>query len=348
MTKIYNLHNARKWKNDEFYTQYEDVEREMESYIEYDHDVFRDKVILCPCDNPQKSNFTKYFINNFKRLGIKKLISTCYLGKSEQTSVFDQNFNGKVFTLCRDTQKWQLLNLFGNGDFRSEEITRFRDEADYIITNPPFSLFREFISWIMAADKQFSIIGSQNAITYKDIFPLIKENRMWLGNGFRGNVGFFSSEYQDNAKASEHKDGLIRVSGVMWFTNIDHGKRHRPINLMTMDENLKSNKQLINKCRLENWLDGGGNPIYPRYTYYDAIEVPFSNAIPSDYSGMMGVPITFLDRYCPEQFEIVNGVSRHAYIQTDEMNPRGTYGTDVNGKRMYFRIMIKQKENNDA
>lgn len=319
------LGQAKADKNDEFYTQYEDVQREINAYLEYNPDTFKNKTVLLPCDDPEWSNFTKFFAQNFENLGLKKLISTSYATESKnqysngyQFTIEDfltdyetksPQYNkaitgkkGKIFTLTRDTNnsgnvdiddlEWSYLD--GDGDFRSEEVKKLRDESDIIITNPPFSLFREFVAWIMEANKQFVIVGNQNAITYKEIFPLIKDNKMWLGKGFPGNVGFFGSIYEDKAMAGEHQEGKIRVSGVMWFTNLDHGRRHQPLSLMSMEDNLKYSKHKEIK---ENG--------YPRYDNYDAIEIPYSDAIPSDYDGIMGVPITYIPKYNPEQFLIL-------------------------------------------
>lgn len=318
MAKNTNLGAAKTAKNDEFYTQYADIQKEVNAYIEYNPDVFRGKTILLPCDDPEWSNFTKFFAQNFAFFGLKKLISTSYAIESKkyktdwQPTLFEtenplynvekSRVKGKIFTLTHDTNhngridindlQWQYLE--GDGDFRSAEVTALRDEADIIITNPPFSLFREFLAWIMEGGKQFLIIGNQNAITYKEVFPLIKENKIWLGKGFTGGAGHFISNYTDYATAGDHKEGMIRVSGVVWFTNIDHGRRHKPLQLMTMADNIKFSRHKEIK-------DIG----YLHYDNYDAIEVPFTDAIPSDYEGVMGVPISFLDKYCPEQFEIV-------------------------------------------
>ena len=268
MAKNSNLSQAKAAKNDEFYTQYADIQKEVNAYIEYNPDVFRGKTILLPCDDPEWSNFTKFFAQNFEFFGLKKLISTSYAIESKnyktdwQPTLFEtenplynadkSRVKGKIFTLDHDTNtngridindlQWQYLD--GDGDFRSAEVTALRDEADIIITNPPFSLFREFLAWIMAGQKQFAIIGNQNAITYKDVFPLIKENKVWLGKGFTGGAGHFISLYEDYATAGDHKEGMIRVSGVVWFTNIEHGRRHQPLKLMTMVDNLKFNKKL--------------------------------------------------------------------------------------------------------
>jgi len=314
-----NLSNAKTGKNDEFYTQYNDIQCEVNAYIEYDPNVFRGKTILLPCDDPEWSNFTKFFAQNFEQFGIKKLISTSYAVEAKainewkptlfetQSPYYDADksrTNGKIFILDEDINgdgrfnindlKWEYLD--GDGDFRSDEVKALRDEADIIITNPPFSLFREFISWIIEADKKFICIGNQNAITYKEIFPFIKDNKIWLGKGFKGGAAHFISNYQDVATAGNHIEGMIRVSGVVWFTNIEHGRRHEPLPLLTMEDNImySSHKEIKGKK-------------YYHYDNYDAIEVPYSDAIPSDYDGVMGVPITFLDKYCPEQFEIIGG-----------------------------------------
>lgn len=321
------LRNANKAKNDEFYTQYSDIEAEINAYVEYNPDVFKGKTILLPCDDPEWSNFTKYFASNFEKFGLKKLISTSYAKSAgnKQLTLFEQNsplydeelhdIRGKLFTLTHDTDGSGNIDmddiefsgyLEGDGDFRSYEVCKLRDEADVIITNPPFSLFREFLAWIIEGKKQFIIIGNQNAITYKEIFRLIKNNKMWLGQGFKSNVGyFFAPDYEDYATAGQHKKGFIRVSGVMWFTNIDLSKRHEMLQLDTMAHNLKFNKRLKKKFEEDfKKLD------YPKYYNYDAIEVPFTECIPSDYENAMGVPITFMGKYNPEQFEIIGlGIS---------------------------------------
>ena len=264
-----NLNTAKNAKKDEFYTQYSDIETEMNAYVEYNPDVFHDKTILLPCDDPEWSNFTKYFASNFERFGLKKLISTSYAkGVGNKTlTLFEQNsplydvelhnIRGKLFTLTHDSDGSGNIDmddiefsgyLEGDGDFRSEEVKKLRDEADIIITNPPFSLFREFLAWIIEGKKLFIIIGNQNAITYKEVFPLLKNNQIWLGQGFKSNVGYFyAPEYNDYAVAGQHKEGFIRVSGVMWFTNIDLGKRHEILQLDTMAHNLKFNKKLKKK-----------------------------------------------------------------------------------------------------
>lgn len=321
-----SLSAAKNAKNDEFYTQYSDIEAEMNAYIEYNPEVFKDKTILLPCDDPEWSNFTKYFASNFTRLGIKKLISTSYAkgAANKQPTLFElesplynpqqHDTHGKLFTLTRDTDGNGTVDtddieftgyLEGDGDFRSSEVKKLRDEADIIITNPPFSLFREFLAWVLEADKQFVIIGNINAITYKEVFPLLSDNKVWLGYSIHSGDRKFNvpDDYPLNAAGcgiDENGKKFIRVKGVRWFTNIDHGKRHENLILDTMEHNLKFNKKLKNKLEKEY-----GKLEYPHYDNYDAIEVPFTECIPSDYDGVMGVPITFIDKYNPDQFDIV-------------------------------------------
>lgn len=295
-----NLCRAKTEKNDEFYTQYEDIEAELNVYYEYDHDVFRGKTILCPCDDPEWSNFTKYFTDHFKRFGLRRLISTSY----------SKSGRGKILVMDRPGEKPVFQYLNGDGDFRSDEVSMLRDESDVIVTNPPFSLFKEFLAWIMGAEKQFAIMGNVNAITYKETFPLIKENRMWLGASIHsGGLKFTVPEDYPLEAAGRGIDEngklFIRVNGVRWFTNLDHGQCHEPMQLMTMADNLKYNKKLKKKCEKEGWVDENGKPYYPKYDNYDAIDVPFTKCIPSDYDGVMGVPVTFLDMFAPQQFEII-------------------------------------------
>ena len=319
-----NLGAAKKAKFDEFYTQYHDIEKEMSAYLDFDKNVFRDKTILLPCDDPEWSNFTKYFAQNFERLGLKKLISTSYAPDSKpqelnlqltlfetQSPKFDKSkarANGKIFTLTRDTTGDKKINvndleweyLKGDGDFRSAEVTALRDEADIIITNPPFSLFREFLDWITSANKKLVIIGNMNAITYKETFRLIKDNKLWVGaTGFNEGMYFRVPDnfmYAPTYKFDRERDGIKvnRVPGVCWYTNIDHGRRHEPLPLMTEADNTKFSKH--------KEIKGKG---YQKYDNYDAIEIPFTDAIPSDHAGVMGVPISFLIKYNPDQFEIV-------------------------------------------
>lgn len=321
-----SLGAAKSAKNDEFYTQYSDIEAEMNAYVEYNPDVFRGKTILLPCDDPEWSNFTKYFASNFDRFGLKKLISTSYAKGAgnkqltffeEQSPIYDEKLHkthGKLFTLTHDRNGSGSIDtddiefcgyLEGDGDFRSKEICKLRDNADIIITNPPFSLFREFLAWIMKAEKQFILIGSKNVITYKEVFPLIKNNKIWLGPGFSGGNAYFRiiPEYAREFASGvyDKTTGLVKFRNVGWFTNIDHGQRHELLILDTMNHNLKYNKALRKK--LENDF---GLLEYPYYDNYNAIDVPFTECIPSDYDGIMGVPITFLDRYNPDQFEIID------------------------------------------
>ena len=345
-----NLHNAKMAKNDEFYTQYPDIQKEIDAYLEYDPNVFKDKTILLPCDDPEWSNFTKFFAQNFEKFGLKKLISTCYVNTKQiylnNDCLQDFNSHGKILVITKENlnSKWQYLK--GNGDFRSSEIKALRDESDFIITNPPFSLFREFVSWIFESNKKFLIIGSMNAVTYKKVFPLIKDNKMWLGKGFKSRVGYFINKfYTDYATASDHKEGMIRVPCVVWFTNIEHGIKHKPLSLLTMSDNLKFNKKLKNP-KYQN--------IYKKYDNYDAIEIPLTDAIPSDYDGVMGVPITFLDKYCPEQFEILGITQRNddpykikrytnnEYKNTNDLNARATILNNGIPKSLFPRILIRK------
>jgi len=320
------LSEAKKAKYDEFYTQYRDIETEMSAYLDYNPEVFKGKTILLPCDDPEWSNFTKYFAQNFEKLGLKKLISTSFAAESKtykefyqptlfETSrpQFDQKktaIKGKIFSLTGDKNLNSLIDiddlewdyLEGDGDFRSAEVKKLRDEADIIITNPPFSLFREFLAWILEADKKFVIIGNLNAITYKEIFPLIMTNQIWLGNGFKSGNAFFLTPFAENYGQGVYmpESGLVKFRNTSWYTNLDHGKRHKAIPLMSYEDNLK----------YSNHKEIKGKSAYDKYDNYDAIEVPFTDAIPSDYDGVMGVPISFLDKYSPEQFEILGATQR--------------------------------------
>ena len=376
MAENSNLASAKNAKKDEFYTQYSDIEAEMNAYITYNPDVFRDKTILLPCDDPEWSNFTRYFVSNFVRFGLKKLISTSYAFSSGNANMTRLEVNsplydaakhdtcGKLFILEADTDGNGSVDeddmvfaryLDGDGDFRSEEVTKLRDEADIIITNPPFSLFREFVSWIMEAKKQFIIIGNVNAITYKEFFPYLKENLVWLGYSIHsGDRAFYvPDDYPLHAAGcgvDEQGRRFIRVKGVRWFTNIDHCGRHEPLLLDTKAHNLKYNKKLKKK------LDGWAVSDYPKYDNYDAIEIPFTECIPSDYDGVMGVPITFLDKYNPEQFEILWITQRNddpyklkryttdEYKNANDLNARATILIDGVPKSVYARILIRHKK----
>jgi hypothetical protein len=328
-----NLGAAKKAKNDEFYTQYADIEKEMNAYIDYDKNVFKDKTILLPCDDPEWSNFTKYFAQNFEKLGLKKLVSTSYAPNSKNiddlfaptefelgSDKYDKaksECNGRIFTLTKDMNKDRRIDfqdiewdyLEGDGDFRSEELRMLRDEADIIITNPPFSLFRSFLAWIIDGKNKFAIIGNMNSITYKEVFPLVKEDLTWLGATGNGSDMVFAvppgteiaEGDRDKAARLGYKGDFTRLGNSCWFTNIEHGRRHKPLPLMTMVDNLKFSRHKAVK----------GNA-YQAYDNYDAIEIPFTDAIPSDYEGVMGVPISFLDKYNPEQFEIIGMAKRGA------------------------------------
>ena len=364
-----SLHAAKNAKNDEFYTQYSDIEAEMNAYVEYDPDVFRGKTILLPCDDPEWSNFTKYFAANFERFGLKKLISTSYAkgaGNRQMTlfelesPLFDESkheTHGKLFTLAQDKDGSGRVDaddiefsgyLKGDGDFRSAEVTALRDEADVIITNPPFSLFREFLAWIMAGKKQFVIIGNQNAITYKEVFPLLKSNEIWLGAPFPSGNAYF--DVPADADTSAYANGVfdpvtrrLHFRNCRWFTNIDFGGRHEELQLMTMRENLKFNKKLRNKLERDF-----GRLEYAHFDNYDAIEVPFTECIPSDYEGVMGVPITFMDRYNPEQFEIIGLIAGNIRGLAGIPSKVGKDGPYINGKLRYGRILIRAKKEADV
>lgn len=294
MAKNSNLRTAASAKQDEFYTRLTDIEKEMSHY----KDFFKGKVVYCNCDDARESNFFKYFSKNFEFLGLKKLITTGYKVEGKGVVLVyegDKNGNHKV-----EDNEIVVRQLEGSGDFRSEECIEFLKEADVVVTNPPFSLFREYIKQLMDYGKKFLVIGSMNAITYKEIFPYIKNNELWLGN--------------QNVKEFRSPNGEIKKFGnILWYTNIQHKKRNTPIDLY---------KRYSNE--------------YPKYDNYDAIEVSKVSDIPMDYDGVMGVPITFLDKYCPEQFEIV-GLDRYV-----ENNPHYGHRFTINGKETYARVLIKK------
>lgn len=338
------LHNAKLSKKDEFYTQLSDIERELKHYKNH----FRDKVIYCNCDDPRVSNFFHYFSFNFEKFGLKKLITTCY--KNQDMDLFSQNNSEQAIYLeyngdrngnnVPDPEEIGIKHLKGDGDFRSKESIELLKQADIVVTNPPFSLFREYVAQLIEYEKKFIIIGHQNAISYKEIFKLIKENKMWLGFGFKGGAAhFINKHYEDYATAGDHKDGMIRVSGVVWFTNLDITKRHEEL-------------ILYKKYAPEE---------YPKYENFDAINVNKTKDIPMDYDGYMGVPITFLDKYSPDQFEIL-GLSRYTKTQgmskefVDAYYKSGQTGAiseghpdlcyyDLNNKPVvpYMRVLIKNK-----
>lgn len=340
MAKNENLTKARAEKNDEFYTQFDDIQREMNAYIMFDRDVFRGKTVLLPCDDPEWSNFTKFFVANFAFYGLKKLISTSYAPAAVMRGEAGADPRGRVFVLEADENgdgrvdmndlKWEYLE--GDGDFRSAEVTALRDEADFVITNPPFSIFREFLAWIMEGGKKFAMITSKNCVTYKEVFPLIKDNLIWSGREeWSGGMWFRSTSEED---ADKIVNGVpMRNVPAMWLTNIEHGRRHQPLPLMSASDNLRFNPKMA------------GKTAYDRYDNYDAIEVPATKAIPSDYEGFMGVPITFMDKYCPEQFEIVGATESEGKGFSMGLWHGGNSPAQatVNGKRVFKRIFIKNK-----
>lgn len=333
-----NLNAAKEAKKDEFYTQLPDIENELRHYKEH----FRGKTVLCNCDDPYESNFFKYFALNFNNLGLKKLMATCYDGspimgqelqlftfddegedkriayKVEITEVTDTNGDGVVnladvqYLLQNDKNVLTLLK--GHGDFRSAECIEMLKEADIVCTNPPFSLFREYVAQLMKYEKKFVLIGPYNAITYKEIFPLIKNNSLWLGYGFKAGNAFFKIPIEQKREYAsgvyDEKTGLVKFRNCTWFTNLDHKKRHEELILF------------------KNYTPEE----YPHYDNYDAINVDKTQNIPCDYDGVMGVPITFLDKYNPQQFEIIK--FRKGNDDKD---------LSVNGKCPYFRILIRRK-----
>ena len=357
-----NLSRAKNAKNDEFYTQYQDIEKEIMAYLDFDANTFKDKTVLLPCDDPEWSNFTKFFAQNFERFGLKKLISTSYAIESKmykggyQVTMFEESApqndknksktNGKIFTLTHDKSgdgkidindlEWQYLE--GDGDFNSDEVKKLRNESDIIITNPPFSLFRDFLAWIFEANKKFIIIGSKNSITYKEVFPLIKENKMWVGTtSFNKDVLFISPEKIDPkdkpSSATRTVDGVVYLrSPSVWWTNLDHGRRHQPLSLMSRADTIKFNKKLKGQD-------------YQNFDNYNAINVPFTDAIPNDYDGAMAVPISFLDKYAPEQFEIIssNDIRKNDSIPYKEHGLIKDKDGAINGKPTYVRLVIKKK-----
>ncbi|MBI3020009.1 MAG: adenine-specific methyltransferase EcoRI family protein [Parcubacteria group bacterium] len=391
-----NLTNAKRVKNDEFYTQYSDIQKEIEAYLEYNPNVFRDKVVYCNCDDPFESNFFRYFVLNFNKLGLKQLITTSY--KPSPVANLELPLYGDDKTLTKSkgrpkiTANKFIINEVGdtdgdgdfdlkdiaeqlkankhnewtpledNGDFRSAESINLLKQSDIVVTNPPFSLFREYISQLMEYEKKFLIIGNLNAITYKEVFPLLKENKVWLGNNYKVNAGAMFFEIPEKianleqvreikTNESGKKVYITRVQGVRWFTNLDHGRRHQPLPLMTKTEVIK----FVTKKPFE------------KYDNYDAIEVSLVKNIPSDYSGIMGVPVSILDKYSPEQFEIVgmcenvdlykqktkvytSAECKQAYL--DKFGKKGTYDLNASGvvirngllEKVYQRVLIKHKK----
>jgi len=367
---VKNLHKAKKSKSDEFYTQYIDIQKEVEAYLEYNPDVFRDKIVYCNCDDPFESNFFRYFVLNFERIGLKQLITTSYKPSpvaNRQLKLFgddkalpqtkgrpkitankfiinevgdidgDGEFSLKDVALQLKQNKhneWSPLD--GDGDFRSDESISLLLQSDIVVTNPPFSLFRDYLKQLVDYDKKFLIIANINAITYKEVFPLIKENKIWLGTGMgRWISGFIVPEsyelYGTEARIDEEGNRIVATNNCLWLTNLDHGKRHQPLPLVTMSDNLKfsSHKNVKGKE-------------YKKYDNFDAIEVPFTDAIPSDYDDLMGVPITFLDKYNPDQFEII-GCS-YDYGRPVGWNKNINMSVSVEGVNVYKRLLIKHKK----
>lgn len=382
-----NLASAKLAKNDEFYTQYPDIQKEIEAYLDYDSNAFTDKVVYCNCDDPFESNFFRYFTLNFKRLGLKQLITTSYkpspidetqlvltgivepdtkkikgrnktqakrfiindVGDFDGDGAFNNNDIAKQLKANKNNE-WKTLKgdrIYPAGDFRSTECVELLKQSDIVVTNPPFSLFRDYVSQLIEYNKKFVIIGSMNAITYKEIFPLIKDDNMWFGNGFHaGNAYFATPNIREFASGVyDTNTGLVKFRNVVWFTNLDHGKRHRQLSLMTMDDNRKFNKKIIKS-----------ETAYKKYDNYDAIEVPFTDAIPNDFKGVMAVPISFLEKYSPEQFKILGVTQRNDdpykvrkytiadYPNANDLNARGVVMIENKPKAMYARILIQHRE----
>ena len=314
-----SFREAKVAKKDEFYTQLVDIENELKHYKEH----FKGKTVLCTCDDPRVSNFFHYFSYNFEKLGLKRLITTCY--KNQNRDLFSNNdseraiwleyFGDRNGNLVPDPEEIGINYFDGDGDFRSPECIELLKQSDIVVTNPPFSLFREYVAQLMKYEKKFVIVGHQNAIKYKEIFPLIKDNKLWLGYGFKGGAGHFISKYEDTATAGDHREGMIRVSGVNWFTNMEIQKRNEDL-------------ILFKKYTPEE---------YPTYDSYDAKNVDKTSDIPCDYYGIMGVPITFLDKYNPEQFEIVGEFNNGSDSELDLAKPI------VCGEQKYSRIAIRRR-----
>ena len=324
MTKNTNLTDAKKAKNDEFYTQIEDIEKELKNY----KDFFRGKKVLCNCNdgklNGVWSSFAQYFSMNFEHLGLESLTCISYNKNGHGIKyVYQGDKNGNRIT---DDFEWEVTELDGHGDFSDEEGCQLMQECDVVVTNPPFSLFRDFVAQLMEYNKKFLIIGNMNAITYKEIFPLIKDNKLWLGASIKsGDRKFYVPDnYQLNASGcgiDEKGKRFIRVKGVRWFTNIEDAKRN-----LTLDLYKKYNPK-----------------DYPKYDNYDAINVNKTSDIPMDYDGVMGVPISFLDKYCPTQFEIVGLTSSSRECTYGHVIGNATTRAMIGGKKIYARILIRRK-----
>jgi len=366
---------AKAAKKDEFYTQYVDIQKEVEAYLEFDSDTFRGKIVYCNCDDPFESNFFKYFAANFNKLGIKRLVATSYDGSpiAGQLTLFPEYNEGngkrqkpKAVTVSldhvRDEDGDGAANIddvklfltrnkaarrslkrddtYCGGDFRSAECVKLLKQADIVVTNPPFSLFREYVALLVKHRKKFLIIGNQSALTTSQIFPLIRDNTMWLGVDNGGTKWFQVKDDYDIRTESRKKvvngTKYFSMGSIMWYTNLDHGRRHQKLPLMTMAENLKFN----NKFR--------GKRAYDQYDNYNALEVGTYKAIPSDYEGIMGVPITFIDKFNPKQFEIVGSdyevkQGLHPDLVKEEWDGKLDRGY-INGKRMFARIFIRHRQ----
>lgn len=382
------LNAAKVAKQDEFYTQYDDIRKEVEAYLEFDPDTFRDKVVYCNCDDPFESNFFKYFASYFNTLGLKKLITTSYDGSPIAGGMLPfveyQDGNGErlkpkaiavILDQVKDEDGDGAANiedvelflkrnkaarialkgdgLYAGGDFRSAESVDFLKQADIVVTNPPFSLFRDYVAQLVEHGKKFLIIGNKNAISYKEVFPLIKDNKLWIGVTPMGTDLLFdlppkvAEAMRESGKSGSNykivNGKVLGRSTSVWFTNLDHGRRHRELPLMTMADNLRFSKHDEIK----------GKIAYDRYDNFNAIEVPFVDAIPSDYDGVMGVPITFLDKYNPDQFEIIGGSTdgySAAALGVTPLGPeyvgnvgRTKLGNASTKRAVYKRILIRHR-----
>ena len=329
--KNFDISEAKKNKNDEFYTQLIDIEKEIFSYLSFNPDFFKDKTVLLPCDHPNRSHFVIFFTIHFERLGLKKIIATSY------------SKNNGYSCIILGIDNISYYNLDGDGDFRGEEVSKFLNEADIIVTNPPFSLFREFVDWVINSNKKFLILGNLNAIAYKKIFNLIKENKLWLGQSISSGGREF--EIPKDRINIDKFTGTIRDGKffqqiiVRWFTNLDYKKRHIPLNLMT--------KEYIESHKLKR--------AFEKYDDYDAIEISKTKLIPDNYHGIMGVPISFLDKYCFEQFEILE--CHEPCINIDLLKQRHDFKEFKSrqilykGKlcqKIYHRIFIRHKTKKNA
>jgi len=325
-----SLNAARASKRDEFYTQFSDIEKELRYYRKH----FKNKIVLCNCDDPRTSNFVRYFLHNFETLGLTKLIATSY--KNSDADLFDERLNGRGSYLEYDgarignrvpnPDEIGVYDLQGDGDFRGEECVERLRQADIVVTNPPFSLFREYVTQLMAYGKKLLVIGNQTAIVCKDIFKLFKENRIWLGASIHsGDREFGVPEFYPliaaNSRVDSDGNKFVRVKGVRWFTNMDYEERHAKLALHEPYVKAK----------------------YPKFDHYDAINVDRTKDIPVDYAGAMGVPLTFMDKYSPEQFEIVDGLNRYSFLYGPTRETKGKYLSQINGKCIYSRIIIRSR-----